>query len=84
MILVYWTTTTTTERQIDVTVEELLDAISKSGQEAPARETDQEYVERVMDEVDMDTVLPHLESMASVEINSEDVERTFDDWGSDE
>ena len=80
MILVYWTTTTTTERQIDVTVSELLEAIAKSGQTAPERESDYEYVERVMDEIDMETVLPYLESMESAEINDENIERTFDSW----
>ena len=80
MILVYWTTTTTTERQIDVTVSELLEAIAKSGQTAPERETDSEYVERVMDDVDMETVLPFLEELPAVEINDENVERTFESW----
>lgn len=84
MITVYWTTTTTTERQIEVTVDELLDAIAKSGQQPPARETDREYVERVMDEVDMETVLPFLEGMPAMEVNSEDTERSFDDWGQDD
>ena len=80
MILVYWTTTTTTERTLEVTVSDLLAAIAKSGQTAPERESDYEYVERVMDEVDMETVLPYLEEHADVEISSEDIERSFDSW----
>ena len=80
MILVYWTTTRTTEYQVEVSVTELLDAITKSGQNYPERETDEEYVSRVMDEVDMTEVLPILEAMASVEINSDDSDRSFDDW----
>ena len=84
MILVYWTTTQTTEYQVEVSVTELLDAITKSGQNYPERETDEEYVSRVMDDVDMTEVLPILEAMASVEINSDDSDRSFDDWGWEE
>ena len=84
MITVYWTTTTTTERQLELTVSDLLDAIAKSGQTAPERETDKEYVERVMDDVDMGIVLPYLEASPDAEIVSDEAERTFDDWGSDE
>ena len=76
MITVYWTHTR--ELQVSVTVDELLAAVAKSGQEAPARESDQEYVSRVMDEIDMDEVLPFLADHEAVEINDES--RTMDDW----
>lgn len=84
MIKIYWTTTTTTERQAGITVEDLLAAIAESGQEVPPRETDEEYVERVMDEVDMDEVLPFLEGHPAAEIVSEDIERSFDVWEMEE
>jgi len=84
MIEIYWTTTTTTERNVRITVDELLDAIAKSDQVAPARETDEEYVNRVMDEIDMEEVLPYLEGHPAADIADETIDRTFDDWGMDD
>ncbi len=76
MITVYWTNTR--DLSVEITPAELLDAIAKSGQTVSPRQTDQEYIEQVMDEIDMDLVLPYLAGLPAVEILDET--DSFDTW----